>query len=913
MLFINNTALAQVSYGASATYGMRLLNSTYKGNAVQVHRTCDDAVKDIGFSCGALDVNALTTFVIASNPLSAISSTSAAAFSMRRLICTYAGSAIKVRRSSDNATQDIGFNVSGDLDTIALKTFVGANSAFVTTWYDQSGNGRNALQATAGSQPRIVNAGVIDRQNSMPAIYFPGSGYGLFTTGFTAFNTAACFNGVARVNTDLTYNTIVNKTTVNVPSPIDHYNGTVVVGNGSSYTFFSPSQSLTSAYPLGVWTYQGSSGGNVSMFHNSTSILSGTATYFGDAGNPLAIGNRNDALTGLNGWVSEVITFGVIPSTTDRLFLEWSQGQYYNISGFTLGTLPASPASGYIAKWYDQSGNAVDLTQTTYSNQPQIVKTGTILKLNSLPTVVGTNTLQTGLTGSFSSTYTGVGLTASTVFQPDITSTGNLRVMSVGTGTTTNDWSNNSYFDVNQRGSTNIVIERNGIGSLTSLTIGTPVSLTVLFDGTNDQIFNNGTGATASSDMKSFNFNTLRLLNSINPGFSTEAMQGRMSEYYLFESALNTTRRTLLETNEAAYYSLLISNNKYIPAGGYNLFVTGIGRTSATDSVVNSIQSAGLGIITGTTSTDYLKDNGDYITAGMSCPTAAVSLSNLPSGVNERWMNDWYINKTDVNANGGNLQFFFDFSDYGVPGVPAIASNYRLLGRANTTSTFSVVTTTTVAISGDRVIFTLPASNLGTTGYYTIGTADYGASPLPIELLAFTAVPVENKVNIKWETATETNNAFFTVEKSKDGVNFTKVIDVPGAGTSTSYREYAETDYQPYGGTSYYRLKQTDFNGDYKYFTIVPVNFENQKSIMVYPNPIDNKTNFTVEVSGYKNEEILVVLRDVQGREFFSKVLLSQDNNETFIVDETHNLAPGTYIVTASSNDKIYNYKVIVK
>ena len=918
-LFFCASANAQVSYGASASYGVRLLNATYKGNAVQVRRTCDNATKDIGFVCGALDVNTLTTFVIASNPLSAISSTSAAAFSLRRLICTYAGNAIKVRRSSDNTTQDIGFNVSGDLDTVSLKTFVGAGSGFITTWYDQSGNTRNALQATAGSQPRIVNAGVIDRQNNMPAIYFPGSGYGLFTAGFTAFASAACFNGVARVNTNLTYNTIVNKTNVNFPSPLDHYNGTVVIGDGGSgtYTFFSPSQTLNSTYPLGVWTYQGSSGGNVSMYHNSTSILSGTATYFGDAGNPLAIGNRNDALTGLNGWVSEVITFGSIPSNTDRLFLEWSQSQYYNISGFTLGTLPASPASGYIATWYDQSGNSVNLTQTTFTNQPQIVSSGTILQLKSLPTIVGTNTLQTSLTGSFSSSYTGSALAASTVFQPDISSTGNLRVMSVGTGTTTNDWSSNSLFDINQRGNTNLVIERNGISGTSAITVGSPISLGVVFDGTNDQLFINGTGSATTGDTKSFSFNTLRVLNSINPGFSTEAMTGRMSEYYMFQSAFNTTRRILLETNQAAYYSLTISNNKYTVASGYNLFVNGVGRTSVTDSVADSRQSAGMGFIVGITGTDYLKDDGDYITAGMTCPTANVTTSSfMPTGATagyERWLNDWYINKTDVSSNGGNLKIFFDFSDYGVSGVPANASNYQLWGRASTASNFTVVPTTTVAISGDRVVFNLPAANLGTTGYYTLGSIDYQNSPLPIELLDFTAVPNDNKVNIKWETTTETNNAYFTIEKSKDGINFTKLIDIPGAGNSISLKEYVETDYQPYSGTSYYRLKQTDYNGNFKYFNTVSVNFDSQKNIFVYPNPIDNTSNFTIELNGYKNQEVVVVLRDIQGREFLSKVLLSSDDNQIFILDKTNSLAAGTYIVTASSNDKIYNYKLIVK
>lgn len=84
-----------------------------------------------------------------------------AAYSLRLLRTGYTGSAIRVRRSSDNAEQDIGFS-SGDLDTSALSTFVGANSGFVVTWYDQSGNGYDAAQSTTGRQPRIVNAGTIE-------------------------------------------------------------------------------------------------------------------------------------------------------------------------------------------------------------------------------------------------------------------------------------------------------------------------------------------------------------------------------------------------------------------------------------------------------------------------------------------------------------------------------------------------------------------------------------------------------------------------------------------------------------------------------------------------------------------------------------------------------------------------------
>jgi hypothetical protein len=95
----------------------------------------------------------------------------AVAYSVRKLRLAYTGSAIRVRRSSDNAEQDIGFS-SGNLDTTALTTFCSGTDGFVTTWYDQSGNGANATQTTASNQPVIVTAGVVNIVNSKPAVYF---------------------------------------------------------------------------------------------------------------------------------------------------------------------------------------------------------------------------------------------------------------------------------------------------------------------------------------------------------------------------------------------------------------------------------------------------------------------------------------------------------------------------------------------------------------------------------------------------------------------------------------------------------------------------------------------------------------------------------------------------------------------
>lgn len=123
----------------------------------------------------------------------------AAAYSLRKLRSAYTGSAIQVRRSSDNTTQDIGFTGANVLDTSALTTFCSGTNGFVTTWYDQSGNGINATQSTALNQPQIVSSGTYlgYLQNSTtgvePVLKSPFS----YTSGqgFSAFFTVQNFGG----------------------------------------------------------------------------------------------------------------------------------------------------------------------------------------------------------------------------------------------------------------------------------------------------------------------------------------------------------------------------------------------------------------------------------------------------------------------------------------------------------------------------------------------------------------------------------------------------------------------------------------------------------------------------------------------------------------------------------------------
>jgi SPP1 family predicted phage head-tail adaptor len=103
-----------------------------------------------GTTTADLTVNAAASLLLDLYP------NASAAYSLRKLRTAYSGSAVRVRRSSDNTEQDIGF-VSGQLDTTSLLAFCGAGNGFVTTWYDQSGNARDARQTTQATQPQIVS------------------------------------------------------------------------------------------------------------------------------------------------------------------------------------------------------------------------------------------------------------------------------------------------------------------------------------------------------------------------------------------------------------------------------------------------------------------------------------------------------------------------------------------------------------------------------------------------------------------------------------------------------------------------------------------------------------------------------------------------------------------------------------
>jgi hypothetical protein len=178
----------------------------------------------------------------------------AVGYSLRQLRTAYTGAAIRVRRSSDNTEQDFGF-VANVLDTASLLTFVGAGDGFVTTWYDQSGNGLNVTNTTANNQPQIVSSGSVLMQNSKPTMLYDGSNDSLF-----------------RANTNIFRNKnygVVFTANRFIATPVTNSRAIVYVSNSLGGTRYSNGKTISSNYNLAARRLDG----------DSAQVIATTTTY----------------------------------------------------------------------------------------------------------------------------------------------------------------------------------------------------------------------------------------------------------------------------------------------------------------------------------------------------------------------------------------------------------------------------------------------------------------------------------------------------------------------------------------------------------------------------------------------------------------------------------------------------------
>ncbi len=180
---------------------------------------------------------------------------------------------------------------------------------------------------------------------------------------------------------------------------------------------------------------------------------------------------------------------------------------------------------------------------------------------------------------------------------------------------------------------------------------------------------------------------------------------------------------------------------------------------------------------------------------------------------------------------------------------------------------------------------------------------------LPIEIKNFTSESIDEKTNkLTWQTSSERDNAFFTLERSRDGVVFETFAQIDGAGNSNTDKMYEYIDYNPYADRTYYKLSQTDFDGKVNILGIKYVENENLEYTEVSRNPFEDDCKLRVKSSSNAPKQITVF--DAMGKKVHEeKLYLNRGINDVSIDFTNH--VNGIYMILIEHNNSSENFKVV--
>lgn len=266
------------------------------------------------------------------------------------------------------------------------------------------------------------------------------------------------------------------------------------------------------------------------------------------------------------------------------------------------------------------------------------------------------------------------------------------------------------------------------------------------------------------------------------------------------------------------------------------------------------------------------------------------------------------INRTDASGNSqptaglsGNqqIQIYFGMNDYVSDGaaLTVVKNTYNAMTKwIDIGGAGGPIYNAGASLTGSITSTSSPTA-FNSFSTFAIGNRIGGSNLLPVELLYFNARAEKDGAGLSWATTTESNNSYFTVEKSKDGVNFEfvqKVATQALNGNSDKQLNYTGFDPKPYSGLNYYRLKQTDLDGKERYSTIQTVNFDAGSKVSIYPNP----TRGQVFVSG------IATTKSSVGIEWY-------DTGGKLVGQESAAVSGGVAVLNPRFSSGVYLLKVI--
>lgn len=384
----------------------------------------------------------------------------------------------------------------------------------------------------------------------------------------------------------------------------------------------------------------------------------------------------------------------------------------------------------------------------------------------------------------------------------------------------------------------------------------------------------------------------------------TNGFVGDLTEMILFTTKINTAQRIIIENYLAAKYDIASATNDLYtmdnPANGnYDHDVAGIGRVDASNLHDDS-QGTGIVRILNPSS---LTDNKFLLWGHNNGVAQAIELTDVPSPVQARFNRVWRASEVDLSNTAvdvGSIDVRFNLTGLGT----IVTSDLRLLVDTDNDGVFSDETPISGASSLGGNVYQFSAVTAIANGLrFTIGTINTTQTPLPIELLYFNASNVNNSyVQLDWKTASELNNDYFTIERSKDGFDWMDVRTIKGAGNSSAILSYQLQDKAPFNGTSYYKLKQTDFDGHYSYSDIKSVDFNATATnpLVIYPNPTSREITVNAEEFELNNLSVYTIL----GQNVIANITIKKVSKTELIIDLSQ-LKQGIYFIRTPNYSSI--------
>ena len=404
-------------------------------------------------------------------------------------------------------------------------------------------------------------------------------------------------------------------------------------------------------------------------------------------------------------------------------------------------------------------------------------------------------------------------------------------------------------------------------------------------------------------------------------------LNGSIAELVGFNKVLPANKVRRVESYLAIKYGITLNNSDGATAGDYKSSsgsliwdasnnstfhndVIGIGRDNNSDLIqkqshqlddstriyLSTLNASNSGNIGG-----FSTDNQFVLIGQNKEKLASLGSIEYPSGLSifNRIEREWKVTNTNFNGT-----FSLDIK---LNTSPIDPSHLRVLVDSDDDFRNATMISPTITYSGGVITIsglTTTEIPINTTRYFTIVSLN-SLTPLPIKLINFTAMPVNNDyVKLDWQTVSEINNDYFTIERSIKGIDWQEISRVNGAGNSVAFLSYSATDHKPYLGISYYRLKQIDFDGQFEYSQIRSVNIRklDNSQTEIYPNPANNQ----ITLISNENELQTVRIYNILGQDVTS-LILTVVKNETKLLIDLSQLNTGTYYIkTKTTAYKVY-------